>query len=253
MKINKIRKKKSNIYELLFSDLTKLDLYDDTLIKYNLLTKKEIDNTELKDITSYNNYLDAYYNSIKFITTKLRTKLEIEKKLTSLGYTKDVINTTIDRLVKEKYINDDVYIKCYINDQINLSLKGPNKIRNELIKLKLPLNIIDNYLSTFDNDIWQERIKKIIDKKKKANHNMSNSLFKNKVTKDIINLGYPSNLVKSITDSIIIDNELDILRKEFEKEKRKLSRKYEGNELNKRIKYNLYKKGFNLEYIESLL
>ncbi len=82
---------------------------------------------------------------------------------------------------------------------------------------------------------------------------MSNSLFKNKVTKDIINLGYPSNLVKPITDDIIIDNELDILRKEIEKEKRKLSRKYEGNELNKRIKYNLYKKGFNLEYIDSLL
>ena len=253
MKINKITKKRSNLYELLLSDLTKLELYDDTLIKYGLLTKKELDNNELKDITSYNNLLDAYYKSIKFITTKLRTTQEIEKKLISLGYPKDIINNTIDRLIKEKYLNDEIYIKCYINDQINLSLKGPNKIKNELVKLKLSPNIIDEYLSTFSVDLWIERIKKIIEKKKKANHNLSNISFKNKVTKDIINLGYSSNLVKELTNNIYIDNELDILRKEFEKEKRKLSRKYEGNELNKKIKYNLYKKGFNVEYIESLL
>ena len=37
MEIKKFKKKKSNLYELLFTDNTILNLYDGTIIKYNLL------------------------------------------------------------------------------------------------------------------------------------------------------------------------------------------------------------------------
>ena len=251
MEISKITKKKSNSYELLFDNNTKIILYDDTLIKYNLLSKKEIDNKLFQEISNYNSKLDAYYTSIKLINTKLRTKGEIEQKLIKLGINKTDIKTITDRLTKEGYLNDELYIKCYINDSLNLSLKGPNKIRFELTKLKLPISIINQYLDEIDNEIWISRVDKIISKKEKTNHNLSNMVFKKKLNNYLINMGYSKEYIN--LDSISIDNEDEILKKEIEKEIKKLSRKYDGEELITKVKYNLYKKGFSISTIDKLL
>ena len=42
MKIEKFKKKKNNIYEIILSDNTSLSFYDDTILKYNLLLTKDI-------------------------------------------------------------------------------------------------------------------------------------------------------------------------------------------------------------------
>ena len=43
MKIKKISKKKGSLYELLLDTGEKINLYDDVILKYELLLKKEID------------------------------------------------------------------------------------------------------------------------------------------------------------------------------------------------------------------
>ena len=135
MEIKKFKKKKSNLYELLFADNTTLNLYDDTIIKYNLLINKNIDKQKLLEVVAYNNILEAYYKAIKYLTIKLRTKKEIEKYLLKNNYNPGTIKEVIVRLEKEKYINNDIYIKAYINDALNLTSKGPNLIKKELERL----------------------------------------------------------------------------------------------------------------------
>ena len=251
MKIKRITKKKSNSYELLFDNNTKIILYDDTIIKYGLISKKDIDNKLFVEISSYNKEIEGYYTAIKLINTKLRTKEEIKNKLTKLGCNN--IDGIINRLTKEGYLNDSLYIKCYINDAINLSLKGPNKIKMELNKMKLSSNIINDYLDSFDTDIWFDRVNKIIDKKIKSNHNLSNIIFKKKLNSYLVSMGYEKELVTEALSNVIMDSDNDILKKELDKELKKISRKYEGIELKNKVKYNLYKKGFSLDDIEKLL
>ena len=135
MEIVRIKKKNKNIYEVSFKDNLKVNIYDDTIIKYNLLGKKVIDDKEYKEIISFNNNLDAYYYCISFINKKLRTKKELISKLKSLKYNNDNIDYAINRLTKEGYLNDLLYIKSYVNDKVLLSLDGPNKIKNDLVKL----------------------------------------------------------------------------------------------------------------------
>ena len=59
MKIEKIIKKKNNLYQILLSDNTSLSFYDETIIKYNLLVKKEFDSKLLAEIVTYNNNIKA--------------------------------------------------------------------------------------------------------------------------------------------------------------------------------------------------
>lgn len=253
MKIEKINKKKNNQYQVILSDNTSLSFYDDTIIKFNLLSKKEFDKKKLEEIVEFNSDLEAYYSALKFIKTKLRTKKEIEEKLKKLGYTNNVVLNTIKRLEEQKYINDDIYIKAYISDQINLTLKGPKKISQELIKLGFKEEIVNTYIDKYSNDLWEEKIIKIINKKIKSNHNLSKKMLINKIKSDLINLGYNLEMINKLLLNIDYQNDEEILNKEINKAIKKYSRKYQGKELKEKLKYNLYKKGFSIEDINSLI
>ena len=51
MKIIKFKKDKNNIYKIYFDDDVVISLYDDVIVKYNLLVNKEMDINKFNDIT----------------------------------------------------------------------------------------------------------------------------------------------------------------------------------------------------------
>ena len=253
MKIIKFKKQNNNLYTVLWDDDTTLKLYDDTIIKYNLLGKKEFTSKERDQIIKTNNGLEAYYKALKYLSYKLRTKKEVEKYLRQNKYGADIINEAIKRLENEKYLNDDIYLQAYINDQVNLSSKGPNLIKKELIKLGFKEDEIKAKLATIEKEIWQEKIDKIIQKKNNSNHNLSSKILINKIKTYLINQGYYLNDINEGLNKVDFADNNEILEKEFNKELSKLKKKYANEELNLKIKYNLYRKGFDMSKIDELL
>lgn len=242
MKISNYKKKKSNIYEITLSNNEKIELYDDVILKYELLLVKELDEKKLKEIILYNSNLESYNIALKFLNSKLRTEKEIRKKLEN--FNKDAINYTIDRLKCEGYLNDLLYIKSYINDEVNLKLSGPNKILFDLKKKGFKDIDIMNYLNTIDANIWLNKINKYISKKINSNHNLSAYILKQKILQDLINKGfYKEDILFTIENFEFIDDE-SIYQKEYVKLKNKFSKKYSGVELENKIKIALIRKGF---------
>ena len=249
MEIKKFKKLKNNIYELELDNGSLVKLYDDVIVKYSLLINKIIDNKLLDEITNYNTSLDAYYLSLKYISKKLRCEKEIEKYLTKLEFNKDVIDKTISKLNKEGYLKHDIYIKSYINDIYNFNNYGPDKIIFNLRELGFNLNEIEPYLE--DKDFRSKAIK-IIDKKVKANHKLSNYMLKQHISNYLINLGYSKDVFYDYLDNIKINNK-DILIKEASNYIKKYSKKYENKELLYFVKDKLYKKGYNSDEIDEVL
>ena len=249
MEIKKFKKLKNNIYELELDNGSLVKLYDDVIVKYSLLINKKIDNKLLDEITKYNTSLDAYYLSLKYISKKLRCEKEIEKYLTKLDFNKDVIDKTISKLNKDGYLKHDIYIKSYINDIYNFNNYGPDKIKFNLRELGFNLNEIEPYLE--DKDFRSKAIK-IIDKKVKANHKLSNYMLKQNIANYLINLGYPKDIFYDYLDNIKINNK-DILVKEASNYIKKYSKKYENREFLYFVKDKLYKKGYNSNEIDEVL
>lgn len=249
MEIKKFKKLKNNIYELELDNGSLVKLYDDVIVKYSLLINKKIDSKLLDEITKYNTSLDAYYLSLKYISKKLRCEKEIEKYLTKLEFNKDVIDKTISKLNKDGYLKHNIYIKSYINDIYNFNNYGPDKIIFNLRELGFNLNEIEPYLE--DKDFRSKAIK-IIDKKVKANHKLSNYMLKQNISNYLINLGYPKDIFYDYLDNIKINNK-DILVKEASNYIKKYSKKYENKELLYFVKDKLYKKGYNSDEIDEVL
>ena len=247
MKIVKFKKDKGNTYKLYFEDDIVISLYDDVIVKYNLLINKEMDKKKFDEIVKYNDFLDGYYRAIKYINKKLRTELEIEKYLKKLEISNTNINKIIVLLYKDGYLNKEMYVKAYISDQYNLTLNGPLKVKKDLINLGYEESDLIDFLNNYD---WESRIDKIIQMKIKLNHKLSNNGLKTKILNDIIKIGYLKEDIISYLDKISLDDDIDNLRKELFKVKSKYSKKYEGNELEYRVINYLYKKGFNIEDIK---
>lgn len=242
MKINSFKKKKLNMYELTLSNNERVILYDDIILKYDLLISKEIEYKELGKIIEENNKLQVYYEALKFISRKLRTEKEIRKKFQE--FNKEAIDEAIQKLKKDGYINNEVYIKAYINDAVNLGIDGPFKITKDLINLGFNEIDILSYLDEISIDVWNNKITKYIEKKQKSNHSYSNNLLKQKIINDLINKGYSKEMISNILSSYSFPPNDDIYMKEYTKAKNKYSKKYSGNELELKVKNYLYQKGF---------
>ena len=232
MKITNIKLNKNGKYVVTI-DNEKYNLYQDTILKYLLFSKKEIDNTLFENIIKDNKI-------IKFVSIRLRTENEIRKKLNTLFILKKDQDKIINKLKKQGYLNDELYIKSYINDKINLSLEGPEKVKRDLLKNGFKEEDILKYLCLFEN-INEERINKIINKKLKANHNLSKKMFIVKVGNDLRNLGYTN--YREILDNIDFDDK-DIYQKEYDKIYNKLIKKYPPEKADILAKQKLYTKGF---------
>ena len=250
MEIIKFKKDKNNTYKIYFDDENVISLYDDVIVKYNLLVNKVMNTNKFNEIIKYNDFLDGYYKSIKYINKKLRTELEIEKYLIKLNINKKDIDKIIKLLYEDGYLNKELYYKAYINDKYNLSNDGPYKIKNELEKLGYKDEEFVNYLFNLE---WKIKLSNIIYKRIKINRKLSNNMLKNKIVNDLVKLGYDKDSILEILDKSILESDIDILKKELHKIKNKYSNKYNGNELEFKIISYLYKKGFQIEDIKRCL
>lgn len=251
MKINKIKKLNSGKYKIEFDNNEKLVTYDDVILKNNLLFDKQVDAKTLNEIVKDNNYYDVYNKCIKYISTKMRSKKEIEeyiKKNNASNFTTKIIKELEDRGL----INDQIFVKAYISDRMNLSVYGPEKIRSELLNHNIDINEINKELEKIDKDTIYDKLTKQISKKIKANNKYSSYYLKQKVIGDMINNGYKKEDIIFILDNMDLQND-NAVKKEYDKQYRTLSKKYSGDELTFRIKQKLYQKGFSSLDIEKII
>ena len=242
MKVKKFKKVGKNKYKVIF-DSTELTLYEDIILKYELLTK-DIDVDLIDKIIEENRWYEAYDTALSYVEIKMRTKKEIVKYLEKKMYDKKIIDNVIVRLEKINLLNEKAYIKAYINDKVNLSSYGPYKIKNDLLDLDFNENDIDDYLYTISNDIWEEKLKKLINKKKNLMKSKSYYMFINKMKNDLYNLGYDKYMIEDNLSNI--EYVSDAIKKDYEK----LKKKYKDD--NTKIVNSLLRKGYSYEDIKSL-
>lgn len=247
MKIEKYQKLKSGKYKVYLEDDRKLELYEDSILKYNLLISKELDDELIEEIQKDNNYLDAYYLSLKYLDVRPRSKKEINDNLVKKGFDSEVIIDTIKKLERQGYINDVSFGRMYLNNKLITTSNGPLKIRKELQQHNLSDEDINNILEDYTEDIQIEKINKQINRIVKSNHNKGNVYIKRKINMDLNNEGFSSSLVESAINSLELDDDENRAKIEYEKLYKKLSKKYSGSELEFKINQKLYQKGFHYE------
>ena len=112
MKINKFKKVGKNKYKIIL-DNTDLTLYEDVILKYDLLIKKEVDLDLIDKIIEENKYEDAFETSVSYIEIKMRNRKEIIDYL----HKKEKISYSLQYFIpiseKCSQVNFDIRIRTY--------------------------------------------------------------------------------------------------------------------------------------------
>lgn len=243
MKIEKYKCLGKGKYKVII-DKESYIIYEDVILKHNILNKDNIDKKELNLCLKDNSFYEAYYKAISYINIKLRSSFEIKKYLVN-NYSPSLIDSVVLKLKEDGYLDEKMYTEAYINDQINLKIVGPIKIKSDLLKLGISDSVIDNCIGVYTKDMMFEKINKVIEKEKKINRNKSNLMIKNKILYNLKEKGFYSDDIKFCLHNFVF-NDSDIYKKEYDKLYKRLSIKYSGSDLEYKIKEKLYQKGFRV-------
>ena len=233
MKILKYKKQANGKYKIFLDNNTDIVLYEDTILKYELLLIKEIDNIDC----------DVYYVALKSLNNRFKSVKELRDSLLKKEYPQEFIEKSINKLLEQGYLNDRSFCKSYINNQIITTTKGPNKISRELKSKGVSDNIINEEILIFTEEEQNAKINKVINRLIKSNRSRGGVVLKNKIVTDLINLGYNNSIIKNVISNYSFEADSSICEKEYNKLYNRLSRKYSGKELEYKIREKLFQKG----------
>ena len=245
MKIIKYKKGTKGLYKVELDDGRVLSLYEDVILKFDLLLRKEILDEDIDSINKYNLECDVYYVALNSIKNRFRSVYELSELLKKKEYPEEYIETAINKLIKQGYLNDRVFTKSYINNQMFTTNKGPLRIERDLLDKKIDINIINEEIEIFSEDEQKLKIEKLISKGLKTNRSRGSFALKQKICNDIKLLGYDSSIISSVVSKFDFEVNQDIAKKEYDKLYKRLSRKYSGSELKNKIRQGLYQKGLS--------
>lgn len=201
MEIVKYELTKKNIYNVYLSNGEVLELDESVITNNELLLKKRIDN-DLYDKLKRDNKICILVNaSIKYINVRLRSIKEINDYLLKKEDDTDLIDEVISRLMKMDYLDDRRFTEAYIKDKLNFTSWGDYKIINELNKLGISSLYIEDNTDLLNDDVLNERMRKIIDKDIRTNKKYSGLKLKNKIYNHLLTSGYSKEKVISLINS----------------------------------------------------
>ena len=201
MRIEKYELTKKNIYNVYLSNGEVLELNGKVITDNELLIKKEIDNGLYDKLKRDNTICILVDTSIKYIDRRLRSINELRDYLKNKEEDTIIIEEVIDKLIDYKYLDDDRFTKAFIKDKLNFTNWGDYKIKNELKRLGVNEEIIYNNMTSIDDNIYYERINKIIDKDISTNKKYGGIKLKNKIYNHLLTLGYSKEKVISIINN----------------------------------------------------
>ena len=251
MRIEKIIKMKNNKYKINI-DGQSIITYDNVILDNDILYKKNIDDNLYKKILIDTKFYDIYNKALKYSLKKRRSEKEIFEYLQKEDLSTYDLNNIINKLKKINLINDTDYCRAFINDKINFSNDGINKIKTDLLKQNISIDIINKEIINIDKELLYDKLNKIINKKINLNKNKANLVLKKKILNDMINLGYDYDDINNILLEKFVDDKA-ILKSKFNILYSKLEKKYNGNELKQKLKQKLFQQGFSYEDINELI
>ena len=252
MKIEHIKKLKSGKYKIDLENGASISLYDEVILKYNLLYHKEIDLSLLNELDQDNLFYNLYNKVLKYVLYKVRSENEIKEYMNKLDISLENQNRIMDKLKQNNLLNDNTFIQSFVSDKVHLSNEGPNKIKNELLKHKVDQHRVEEELQKYEDSVFEEKLRKMIEKKVSSNHSKSLYMMKQNLLNYFVNLGYDYDMILLNLNSIQLDNQ-KVIQKEYQKLFQRLSKKYQNEELNYQIKNRLYAKGFSTDEIQNVI
>lgn len=198
MRIEKYEKIGKDKYRLYLDNGEVIDTYDEVILKNELLLKKELTLSDYQKVMMESRIEEQYLACLKYIAVRIRSKKEIIDYLKRRNVIDEDTELIIEKLAKNKALNDDYFCECFIKDKLRFTTMGEYKIINELKRHQISDAVINKYAYLMNEDIMLEKIEKLVDKQIRSNRKLDNYKLRNKIYNHLLGLGYSSGMIVEV-------------------------------------------------------
>lgn len=167
---------------------------------------KKFEGDEITDdiINYYNNEVmlpKVKKKALSYLTKRPYGSAELKDKLLNYGYSEKNVDITINYLFDLNYLNDNVFVKMYVADGVNIHKKSIKRLKYELAKKKIPNYITEDVLSNYEEE-ENENLKLLIERKLSGINDLSPKSL-DKLKMHFFRKGYNLNKIKSILNELL--------------------------------------------------
>ncbi len=113
----------------------------ETVIKFNLLSGKDYTDTEIIEVSKYDEMRRCIQQALRLLNRRFHGKKEIEQKLRNRDFSGFSIEQTLEYLTSQGFLNDRKFSEKYLHDRLLKKKLGQRAALLELLKKGIPENI----------------------------------------------------------------------------------------------------------------
>ncbi|MGM9973498.1 MAG: recombination regulator RecX [Clostridiaceae bacterium] len=198
-----VQKKNKNRINVYIDDEYKFACDEEIVYRYKLNKGKKVDVKELEDIAEEDNFIKGKNYAFRIIEKSYKTKSQVIDKLMSRGYDENNINKIMSLLEEYNLIDDNVYVKAYIKD--NLSKQGKMKLLYNLKSKGIKEDIIQSELKNIDDISLEEAAYSAAEKKYLQLKKRETDSFKitQKLSTFLLSRGYDYEIIKRVSRRLL--------------------------------------------------
>lgn len=254
--IQSIRKLKNSHYTLTTKNGRRISVSEDTLVRYRLLKGEEITEEVLDEVEKEAELDIGYQQALSYLSYQLRSEKEIKDYLRKKEISSEGIHYVINKLQEVNLLDDLVFAESYVRTVIKTQDKGPQTIKQQLIKKGIPEEIIQKSLELFTFDDQEELAMKVAQKALKKYKSKSHKEQVNKVRQHLFTKGFSGDVIELVMSNLEIekdeDDEWDSLVKEGDKLWRK-NKRFDASKRKQKMRQSLFTKGFDFDAINRFI
>ena len=137
---------------------------------------------------------EAYCSAAEHCRSEVRAMLERH------GAEKPDIESIINNLVKEGFIDESRYARAFVHDKVRFAKWGKVKIGQALWQKRIPQDITDAALESIEDDEYLAALKDVVKAKFRTVKGATEYERKMKTMRSVCSLGYEPALVRKLLD-----------------------------------------------------
>lgn len=145
-------------------DILELTVHEEVVLDYRLVVGKELDLETFELLKNSKDYQHAYRYAIQILARRMYTQKELERKLSKREVSLHITQDVVAKLLEIELLNDDLYAKTYIEEQVGSGRKTRKRIVHDLFLKGVSEDIIDDYTYLFDQTSETEMLVREITK-----------------------------------------------------------------------------------------
>ncbi|HHU18920.1 MAG TPA: recombination regulator RecX [Bacilli bacterium] len=262
-KITKITTQKRNKHRYnIFIEKNSKEQYafsveEETLISEGLKKGLVLDRITMEHLMRADHLNKTYNKVLNYLSYRMRSTEEVRTYLLEHELEEEQIQVLIDRLNRQKLLDDQAFANAFVKTKVNSGFRGPGQIRTELFQKGIKQSLIEQALTCYSESDQVERIEAWLTKQIKKTTRQSHRQQMNKLKQQLLQKGFDHSIIEHAFQQITFkkdeQEEWQSLVYQGEKALRRYQTKAEGYLLLQKIKASLYRKGFNQELINRFI